>query len=77
LKGYGDREVTPTFVLIERTIMITRIHHYYLGQTIDDAKDLREFTDEEYRTFEVAGALRMLNDEKIYYGTKVEFANFN
>lgn len=57
--------------------MITRIHHYYLGQTIDDANDLREFTDEEYRKFEVAGAPRMLKDEKIYYGTEVEFAGFN
>lgn len=56
--------------------MITRIHDYYLGQTSDDAKDLREFTDEEYETFEVAGAPRMLKDEKIYYGTDVEFVGF-
>ena len=37
---------------------LARIKDYYLGQPIDDAKDLREFSNEEYYAFQVAGAPR-------------------
>ena len=54
-----------------------RIQDYSLGQPIDDVKDLQEFADEEYRALEVAGAPRMLINEKNYYRTDVSFAGFN
>jgi hypothetical protein len=62
---------------IKKGIMITRIQDYYLEQSIDEAKDLKEFTGEQYNLMEVAGAPRMLIDEKIYSGTDVLFAGFH
>jgi len=57
--------------------MITRIQEYYLGQSIKDAKGLTEFTDEEYRMFELAGAPKYFKDEKTYNARDVSFLEVN
>lgn len=48
--------------------MITKIENYYLNQSINEASDLKEYTAEEYQMFEMAGWVKMLEDEKIYHG---------
>jgi hypothetical protein len=53
--------------------MITHIQEYYLGQSIKDAKGLTEFTDEEYRMFELAGAPKWFQDEKTYNAPDLSF----
>ncbi|MGD0217412.1 MAG: hypothetical protein ABSC45_07870 [Desulfobaccales bacterium] len=62
---------------IKRIIMITGIEDLFLKQPIDEANDLQEFTDEEYNRMGLAGAPRMLIDEKIYSGPDVLFAGFD
>ncbi len=56
---------------------LARIQDYYLGQPVDNVKDLQKFADKELHTIEIAGGPRMLVDEKVYYGTDVSFAGFN
>lgn len=46
--------------------MIINLGNYYLKQPIDEAKNLVEFTSEEYANFAIAGIPRMLQNEKIY-----------
>lgn len=48
--------------------MITKIENYYLNQAIEEAPDLKEYTEEEYLMFALAGYKRMWEDEKIYHG---------
>ncbi|MFH1192078.1 MAG: hypothetical protein V1655_01255 [bacterium] len=48
--------------------MITKIENYYLNQPVNEASDLKEYTTEEYQIFEMAGLVKVLEDEKIYYG---------
>ena len=55
-------------------IMITKVGNYQLNQSINEVPDLREYTDEEYQMFEIAGYKRILEDEKIFRGRKVKFA---
>ncbi|MBI3602168.1 MAG: hypothetical protein HY209_04675 [Candidatus Omnitrophica bacterium] len=54
--------------------MITKIENYYLNQTIGEVPDLKEYTEEEYQMFEMAGYKRMLENEKIFKGKNVKFA---
>jgi len=53
--------------------MITQIENYYLNQSVSEASDLKEYSLEEYQIFEMAGWIRVLEDEKIYYGKKLNF----
>ncbi len=48
--------------------MITKTENYYLNQPINEATDLKEYTAEEYQMFEMAGWVKMLEDERIYHG---------
>lgn len=52
----------------EKIIMITKIENYCLNQPVNEAPDLKEYTDEEYQMFEMAGYVKILKDEKIYHG---------
>ena len=55
--------------------MIEKIGSYYLTQKIDDAQDLKEFSDEEYFIAESFEMKRTLEDEKMFNGASVEFAS--
>jgi len=53
--------------------MNTKIENYYLDQPVNEAPNLKEFTDEEYISFASAGGPRTLSDEKFYEGENVNF----
>jgi hypothetical protein len=53
--------------------MITKIENYYLNQPVNEAPDLKEYTTKEYQMFEMAGWVKMLEDEKIYHGKETNF----
>ena len=55
--------------------MIERIGDYYLGEEIDSAEGLVEFSEEEYFMAENAGMKRMLEDEKMFNGKQTDFAS--
>lgn len=55
--------------------MINKIGDYFLAQKIDSAEGLKEFSDEEYFTAEIAGMKRTLEDEKMFNGNGIEFAS--
>ncbi|MGO9531886.1 MAG: hypothetical protein ACLP3B_12010 [Syntrophobacteraceae bacterium] len=57
--------------------MITHIGDYYLEQPVGDIYGLKEYTDDEYIIFEMAGAPRVFKDEKIYHVKDVSFLGFN
>ena len=46
---------------------------YDLKQPISEAKNLVEFTDEEYAMFQMAGTRRTLDDEKFFNAPSIEF----
>jgi hypothetical protein len=55
--------------------MIKEIGSYFLAQEVDFAQGLKEFSEEEYSMAENVGMKRVLEDEKIFNGTSVEFAS--
>lgn len=64
---------------IEKTnkSIITKIENYYLGQPINEAPDIKEYTTKEYLKFKMAGWVKMLKDERIYHGREVNFKGFS
>jgi hypothetical protein len=54
--------------------MIGGIQDYYLGQDINDAKDVVEYTGKEYQLFKAAPQIR--KNEKMYLANNVNFAGF-
>lgn len=52
-------------------MIITKIVPYFLGQDINTASDLKEFSDVEYSLFEREGIFRTLDDERFFHGKKL------
>ena len=57
--------------------MIDKIGEYSLTQEIDSAQGLKEFSDEEYFAAETVGMRRILEDERMFYGNRMEFASIS
>ena len=55
--------------------MIKKIGNYFLTQEIDSAQGLIEFSEEEYFMAENLEMKRILEDEKMFNGSSVEFAS--
>ena len=55
--------------------MIKNIGNYYLTQDIDDAQGLKEFSEEEYFMAEQFGMYRTFEDEKMFNGIRIVFAD--
>ena len=58
-------------------IMITSIGNYSLEQTVLEAKGLKEFSEDEDNMFAMAGASRMLKNERIFHEDDVIFNGVN
>ncbi len=54
--------------------MILTVGPYFLTQQINIAEGLKEFSVEEYLSFELTGIKRILEDERIFNGSNVQFA---
>jgi hypothetical protein len=54
--------------------MILTVGPYSLTQQINTAEGLKEFSEEEYRSAELAGMKRVLDDEMFFNGINVQFA---
>ncbi len=58
-------------------MIISHIGKYHVGQSVSEAEDLKEFSDEEYDMFAAVGSPRNFETEQIFYGADCAFAGLD